>query len=519
MGGGTLALFRRVRSLIFATLGLALYPRDTDRRRRRPIPSVPDARDFSSHDPGLGDRLGGVGLFVIALLDSSFLSFPQVNDLLIIVLSTKYPGADAVLRGHDDARIAARLLHAVRRRAARRRSRSCASASRAAYVDRALTLYQRHGLLAVVVPALLPPPMPFKVFVLLAGAAAVSPWRFGAGDPHRPRHPLFRPGLSRGAVWRAGGRLDEGSTAPRSASASPCWPSCAGVAVVMLRQPERRTADAWSMSAASTRVHVDLVATANRGGAAARARICRIDVGRTRTTRMARLVFERDRRAFLITRALVRTMLSRYAPVAPRGLAHSSPTFTAGPRFCDRPTGVPDLRFNISHTDGLIACAVTIGREVGVDVEHIERRLTHDVPAASSRRTKSPTCARCRRTSSDAVFFDYWTLKEAYIKARGFGLALPLGDFAFKLQPPAPPAIAFEPALRGRSGDVAVRAGLADAAASAGLAVRRDRHGPAHSHSPGDRLRSTDEVLGDQRSARRLRREPARRRGAAAASG
>ena len=42
-----------------------------------------------------------------------------------------------------------------------------------------MKLYQRHGLLAVVVPALLPPPMPFKLFVLLAGAARVSPWKFG----------------------------------------------------------------------------------------------------------------------------------------------------------------------------------------------------------------------------------------------------------------------------------------------------------------------------------------------------
>jgi 4'-phosphopantetheinyl transferase len=45
------------------------------------------------------------------------------------------------------------------------------------------------------------------------------------------------------------------------------------------------------------------------------------------------------------------------------------------------------------------------------------------------------------------VFFDYWTLKEAYIKARGFGLALPLADFAFRLSPPSAPRIAFEPAL------------------------------------------------------------------------
>ena len=47
-------------------------------------------------------------------------------------------------------------------------------------LERGLALYQRHGLLAVVVPSLLPPPMPFKVFVLLAGVADVSPWKFAA---------------------------------------------------------------------------------------------------------------------------------------------------------------------------------------------------------------------------------------------------------------------------------------------------------------------------------------------------
>jgi membrane protein YqaA with SNARE-associated domain len=122
-------------------------------------------------------ELGGIGLFVIALLDSSFLSFPQVNDLLIIVLSTKYPQRMPYYASMTTigSLIGCFLLYGVARRGGevflRKRLKG-------RYVDRAIKLYQRHGLLAVVVPALLPPPVPFKVFVLLAGAAAVSPIRF-----------------------------------------------------------------------------------------------------------------------------------------------------------------------------------------------------------------------------------------------------------------------------------------------------------------------------------------------------
>lgn len=162
--------------------------------------------------------------------------------------------------------------------------------------------------------------------------------------------------------------------------------------------------------------------------------------------RMARLVFERDRRRFLLTRALVRTMLSRYAPVRPAEWTFIANTH-GRPEILDRPAGVPDLRFNLSHTDGLIACAVTIGREVGVDVEHIGRRVVHDVAGRFFAPSEVTALKALPEAEQHRVFFDYWTLKEAYIKARGFGLALPLADFAFTLDPPRPPAIAFEPTL------------------------------------------------------------------------
>jgi membrane protein YqaA with SNARE-associated domain len=121
---------------------------------------------------------GGIGLFVLALLDSSFLSFPQINDLLIIILSTKYPQRMPYYAGMTTAGsiIGCFMLYFVARRGGevflRKRVRG-------PFADRAIALYQKHGLLAVVVPSLLPPPVPFKVFVLLAGAAEVSPLKFG----------------------------------------------------------------------------------------------------------------------------------------------------------------------------------------------------------------------------------------------------------------------------------------------------------------------------------------------------
>jgi 4'-phosphopantetheinyl transferase len=136
---------------------------------------------------------------------------------------------------------------------------------------------------------------------------------------------------------------------------------------------------------------------------------------------------------------------------------------------------VPDLRFNISHTEGLIACAVTIGREVGVDVEHIGRRLTHDIAGRFFAPREVNDLKALPDDQQHKVFFDYWTLKEAYIKARGFGLALPLGDFAFKLSPPAPPEITFEPSLDDDPATWQFFQDWPTPQHRLGLAVRRDR--------------------------------------------
>ena len=192
-------------------------------------------------------------------------------------------------------------------------------------------------------------------------------------------------------------------------------------------------------------VHIDLVYTAN-ADALANLEAYRTMLSPEEHERMARFVFDRDRRSFLLTRALVRTTLSRYAPIAPAAWQFIA-NVHGRPEILDRPTGVPDLRFNLSHTDGLIACAVTIGRDIGIDVEHVGRSLHHDVAGQYFAPAEVADLRRLPANQQRTMFFDYWTLKESYIKARGFGLALPLGDFAFTLNPPSAPTICIEPSL------------------------------------------------------------------------
>ena len=165
-----------------------------------------------------------------------------------------------------------------------------------------------------------------------------------------------------------------------------------------------------------------------------------------------RFHFARDRHDCLITRALVRTTLSRYAEVDPAAWRfelnrYGRPHLAAGQ--CD-----PDLRFNLSHTRGLIACAVTIGLEVGVDVETMYR--TGETVAIADRYFSAAEVNALRALPESRQrerFFEYWTLKESYIKARGMGLALPLDQFSFLLDGGPPIGIAFDPRLEDHPGD------------------------------------------------------------------
>jgi len=160
--------------------------------------------------------------------------------------------------------------------------------------------------------------------------------------------------------------------------------------------------------------------------------------------RYRQLLFEEDRVSFLFAHALLRTALSRVAAAAP-GQWRFRPRGRGRPELAGPPTR-PRLRFSLSHTTGLVACAVTREREVGVDVERIGPWADS---AALAERHFSPSERRVLAAlpprDAHAHFFSLWTLKEAYLKARGVGLGLPLDVASFHVTAGAPPAVSFAP--------------------------------------------------------------------------
>lgn len=153
-----------------------------------------------------------------------------------------------------------------------------------------------------------------------------------------------------------------------------------------------------------------------------------------------RFYFAKDRGRSIVARAVLRLILSRYLDAEPARL-----------RFCYNAFGKPaltternadGLQFNVSHSDELAIIGVARGREIGVDVEHIREGLARDEIA---KRFFSPSELEMLRALPCDVqtrgFFNCWTRKEAYMKARGEGLSLPLEQFDVSVIPGEPAAL------------------------------------------------------------------------------
>lgn len=150
-------------------------------------------------------------------------------------------------------------------------------------------------------------------------------------------------------------------------------------------------------------------------------------------TRASRFHFSRDRQRFVAGRALLRTILAGYLRTDANGL-----TFSYSKK--EKPSLASDhaesgVTFNVSHSGGIALLAFTRGREIGVDVEQV--RQDSDLEAIARRffsmHEQNQLAALPAQKRIDA-FFRCWTRKEAYIKATGDGLSLPLNQFDVSLE-------------------------------------------------------------------------------------
>lgn len=161
-----------------------------------------------------------------------------------------------------------------------------------------------------------------------------------------------------------------------------------------------------------------------------------------------RFHFEADQRRHWVTRALLRCTLSRYADVDSRAwrFEHND---HGRPRISDAQALPVPLDFNISHTKRLVVVAVSARDGLGVDTEDLARRksLLH-LADHSFTEAERVALKALPLPEQHARFFEHWTLKESYIKARGLGLSIPLEQFGFDLSSPACIALSIDPALR-----------------------------------------------------------------------
>jgi 4'-phosphopantetheinyl transferase len=156
--------------------------------------------------------------------------------------------------------------------------------------------------------------------------------------------------------------------------------------------------------------------------------------------RASRFVFDRDRHRFTVARAWLRRLLSARLGVPPESVelgygAHGKPALA---RHC----AASELRFNVSHADGVGVYAFAAGREIGIDVESVRViRDAEDIAARFFSHRENEAYLALDPRDRPLGFFNCWTRKEAFIKALGDGLSYPLDRFDVSLAPCEPAKI------------------------------------------------------------------------------
>ncbi len=143
--------------------------------------------------------------------------------------------------------------------------------------------------------------------------------------------------------------------------------------------------------------------------------------------RLDSIVRENHRIQYLVSRALLRTVLNKYTAIPPASIKFSYNKY--GKPYLNPAINRHDIEFNLSHSNGIAVCAITAKREVGIDIEKL--RIVGNIKSITDK-FFSPYEAKnlignSANHNSERII-EYWTLKEAYVKAMGYGMYMPLNS-------------------------------------------------------------------------------------------
>lgn len=157
--------------------------------------------------------------------------------------------------------------------------------------------------------------------------------------------------------------------------------------------------------------------------------------------RADRFHFAIDRQHFIVARGYLRKILARYIGIGPAGIRFSYAE-NGKPRLASPIGQTQLLNFNLAHSGGLALYAFTRIGEIGIDLEHVRPDFTGEDTARRFFSTNEVTClSKLPESARHEAFFNCWTRKEAFIKAIGIGLSLPLDQFDVTLAPAEPAAL------------------------------------------------------------------------------
>jgi 4'-phosphopantetheinyl transferase len=153
--------------------------------------------------------------------------------------------------------------------------------------------------------------------------------------------------------------------------------------------------------------------------------------------RADRFHFQRDREHFIVARGALRAILSRYLEIDSPDLRFRYTDY--GKPYLANDTLDLDFRFNVSHSNSVGLVCITTGREIGADIEWIRDGISRERIAERFFSVSEVKALReLPQHLQDQAFFNCWTRKEAFVKAKGEGLSIPLDEFVVSLVPDEP---------------------------------------------------------------------------------